>query len=154
MIIGDKIKLVKPMGAFINVGEICPVTDIKDGLIEFTFSSGKHLGYMSYNEFEKYFVYATEEAEEKKTRRSWTDWTPTEIEIRVPDGGSIRTRVLYRNNGKIVQGKMLGYKAKASCHKDDIFKIEMGLEIVKQRLIGKYLKDYCYRLARYIGEDK
>lgn len=47
---------------------------------------------------------------------------------------------------------MFGYKSKASCHKDDIFKIKVGLEIVKQRLIGKYLKDYCYELARCIGE--
>lgn len=75
MIVGDKIKLVKSMGAFTNVGEICLVTNIKDGLIEFTFGAGKHLGYMSYNEFEKYFVYAIEEVEKKKTREHWTDWT-------------------------------------------------------------------------------
>lgn len=29
MIKGDKIKLVRPMGAFTNVGEICEVTDIR-----------------------------------------------------------------------------------------------------------------------------
>lgn len=54
---GDKIKLIKPMGAFTNVGEVCNITSIaEDGTISFRFGhGGVHLGCMSYNEFEKYF---------------------------------------------------------------------------------------------------
>ena len=38
MIKGDKIKLVKPMGAFTNVGEICEVVDVQNGgVISFKF---------------------------------------------------------------------------------------------------------------------
>lgn len=56
MIKEDKIRLVKPMGAFTNVGEVCNIVDIsEDGIIIFTFSEGVHLGCMSYDEFEKYF---------------------------------------------------------------------------------------------------
>lgn len=52
----DKIKLVKPMGAFTNVGEVCDIVDIsEDGIISFKFSEGVHLGCMSYDEFERYF---------------------------------------------------------------------------------------------------
>lgn len=55
MIKGDKIRLIKPMGVFDNIGEICEVTDVsEDGIISFKFGSC-HLGCMSYNEFEKYF---------------------------------------------------------------------------------------------------
>lgn len=52
---GDKIKLIKPMGAFTNVGEICEVTDVsEDGVISFRF--GKvHLGCMSADEFSNFF---------------------------------------------------------------------------------------------------
>ena len=32
MIKGDRIKLVKKMGAFDNIGEICEVTDIQEGV--------------------------------------------------------------------------------------------------------------------------
>ena len=59
---GDKIRLVNPMGAFTNVGEVCDVTDVADnGVISFKFG-GRHMGCMSYDEFEKYF----EKVEEKK----------------------------------------------------------------------------------------
>lgn len=46
MIKGDKIKLVKPMGMFTNVGEICEVVDVnEDGVISFKFGkNGFHLG--------------------------------------------------------------------------------------------------------------
>ena len=52
---GDKIRLVKPMGAFVNVGEVCDVMEVTDnGVISFKFG-GVHRGCMSYDEFEKYF---------------------------------------------------------------------------------------------------
>ena len=55
MIKGDRIKLVKKMGVFDNIGEICEVTDIqKGGVICFKFG-GCHLGCMSFDEYEKYF---------------------------------------------------------------------------------------------------
>ena len=53
---GDKIRLVKSMGAFTNVGEICEVHSVDaDGNITFKFGGGMHKGYMSPDEFEKYF---------------------------------------------------------------------------------------------------
>ena len=59
---GDKIRLVNPMGAFTNVGEVCDVLDVTDnGVITFKFG-GRHMGCMSYDEFEKYF----EKVEEKR----------------------------------------------------------------------------------------
>lgn len=52
---GSRIKLVKPMGVFDKIGEVCEVTDVsEDGIISFKFN-GSHLGCMSHNEFEKYF---------------------------------------------------------------------------------------------------
>lgn len=52
---GNEIRLIKPMGVFDNIGEVCEVTDVsEDGVISFKFG-GCHLGCMSYNEFEKYF---------------------------------------------------------------------------------------------------
>ena len=58
---GDSIRLVKPIGVFDNIGEICEVTDVsEDGVISFRFG-GSHLGCMSYNEFEKYFELVEEE---------------------------------------------------------------------------------------------
>ena len=54
---GDKIKLVAKMGMFDNVGEVCNVIDVdKSGVITFQFGNGMHMGCMSSDEFEKYFV--------------------------------------------------------------------------------------------------
>lgn len=62
---GNEIRLVKPMGVFDNIGEICEVTDVsEDGVISFRFG-GSHLGCMSYNEFEKYFELVDKEIPEE-----------------------------------------------------------------------------------------
>lgn len=54
---GNEIRLVRQMGVFNNIGEVCEVTDVsEDGVISFRFG-GCHLGCMSYNEFEKYFEF-------------------------------------------------------------------------------------------------
>jgi hypothetical protein len=53
--VGNEIRLIRPMGVFDNIGEICEVTNVtEDGVISFRFG-GRHLGCMSYDEFEKYF---------------------------------------------------------------------------------------------------
>lgn len=54
---GDKIRLIKPMGAFTSVGEICEVASVEpNGDIIFKFGfGGVHKGYMSANEFKRYF---------------------------------------------------------------------------------------------------
>lgn len=62
---GNEIRLIKPMGVFDNIGEVCEVTDVsEDGVISFKFG-GCHLGCMSYNEFEKYFELVKEENTEE-----------------------------------------------------------------------------------------
>ena len=53
---GDTIILRKPMGAFTNIGEKCKVQSVIDGVINFTFGGGLHLGCMSADELEKYFT--------------------------------------------------------------------------------------------------
>lgn len=58
----NRIRLVKPMGAFTNIGEVCDIVDIsEDGIISFKFGEGAHLGCMSYDEYEKYFELVEEE---------------------------------------------------------------------------------------------
>lgn len=63
---GNEIRLIKPMGVFDNIGEVCEVTDVsEDGVISFKFG-GYHLGCMSYNEFEKYFELVEKEITEEE----------------------------------------------------------------------------------------
>lgn len=63
---GNEIRLIKPMGVFDNIGEVCEVTDVsEDGVISFKFG-GYHLGCMSYNEFEKYFKLVEKEIPEER----------------------------------------------------------------------------------------
>lgn len=65
---GSKIQLVSPMGVFTNVGEVCEVIDINTygGVvsISFKFGNGRHLGVMSFDEYQKYF----KEYEEVETK--------------------------------------------------------------------------------------
>ena len=64
---GNEIRLIKPIGVFDNIGEVCEVTDVsEDGVISFKFG-GYHLGCMSYNEFEKYFELVKKEVPEEES---------------------------------------------------------------------------------------
>lgn len=149
MIKGDKIKLVKPMGAFTNVGEMCEVTDIRgDGSIWFRFG-GVHLGCMSYDEYEKYF-----EPVKEKVKREWSEWKRVSYDInceyQINDNNLYLQNsmgdfgdIWYRDNGKRVQVKTRTYekdlKASATCSNDDTFNFQVGMQLAIKRLIPKML---------------
>lgn len=75
---GNEIRLIKPMGVFDNIGEVCEVTDIsEDDVISFKFG-GCHLGCMSYNEFEKYFELVEKEVPEEEINEDIGSMTENE----------------------------------------------------------------------------
>lgn len=144
MIKGDRIKLVKKMGIFDNIGEICEVTDIQEGgVICFRFG-GCHLGCMSYDEYEKYF-----EKVEEPVKRTWSDWSLS-FEMIFSDirGGKKTVKYRSRTNGKKVQVRSGALKAEATCCKEDEFDFEKGLLLAKNRLIVKYLDNQVKAIAK------
>ena len=144
MIKGDRIKLVKKMGVFDNIGEICEVTDIQEGgVICFKFG-GCHLGCMSYDECEKYF-----EKVETPVRRTWSKWGAS-FEMTFSDIRGVKKTINYqsRTNGKKVQVRSGTFKAEATCCKDDVFDFEKGLVLAKSRLIVKYLDNQVKSIAK------
>lgn len=144
MIKGDRIKLVKKMGVFDNIGEICEVTDIQEGgVICFKFG-GCHLGCMSYDEYEKYF-----EKVEIPTKRTWSKWSDYHILyltdlLGVPKNLSWQ----YRYNGKKIQVRSSAFKVETTCYKDDTFDLNKGLNLAKKRLIVKYLDNQVKSIAK------
>lgn len=144
---GDKIKLVKPMGVFKNIGEVCEVIDVsQEGFISFKFGD-RHLGCMSYDEFQRYFILV----EEKK--REWSEWEKRYISIGSINKENMLCYVYVRNNGKTIQmktkdkynGKLL--RVKSVCCDDDKFCYEKGLELVEVRMMVKLLKHQAKELA-------
>lgn len=144
MIKGDRIKLVKKMGVFDNIGEICEVTDIQEGgVICFKFG-GCHLGCMSYDEYEKYF-----EKVETPVKRTWSEWSlPFEMTFSDIRDGKKTISYQSRTNGKKVQVRSGVFKAEATCCKDDVFDFEKGLALAKSRLIVKYLDNQVKSIAK------
>lgn len=141
MIKGDNIKLIKPMGMFDNVGEICEVINVdENGVISFKFGkNGMHLGCMSCNEFEKYFELVSE------NKREWSAWNTLGLYYENLNRYHVSTIIYYRNNGKKVQVKYICgngvlVRAEASCHSKDEFSLYKGLRLAKYRLIVKLLK--------------
>lgn len=138
MIKGDLIKLVKPMGVFRNIGEICEVTGIQEGgVICFRFG-GCNLGCMSYDEYEKYFVSVG--AKDIKVKREWTEWTWGDVDIHDLHGLKVKLTYKYRNNGKKVQCRFGHIKSEACCCDKDSFDFHKGLALAEKRLIIKYLQ--------------
>lgn len=144
MIKGDKIKLVKPMGAFKNVGEICEVVDVAEGgVISFKFGNGMHLGCMSYDEYEKYF-----EKVELPEKREWSNWKSTDISFCNLDGDTEEIIIQCRDNGKKVQVKFDDLRSESTCCNTDVFVFMKGFELATKRLIVKYLSNQVKTLAR------
>lgn len=143
MIKGDRIKLVKKMGVFDNIGEICEVTDIQEGgVICFKFG-GCHLGCMSYDEYEKYF-----EKVETPVKKPWSDWEIEKICFTDINDNRKIDYYRYRTNGKKVQVRCGAFKAEATCCKDDVFDFEKGLALAKSRLIVKYIDNQVKSIAK------
>ena len=140
MIKGDKIRLKAKMGVFDNIGEICEVTDVNDGgVICFKFGNGRHLGCVSFDEYEKYFELIEEEKEPVK--RVWSKWNPYILHFYDTNGYAIDLDALFRKNDKHVQMKLAdgSIKASATCRNDDEFSLAKGLDLAERRLIVKYL---------------
>ena len=140
MIKGERIRLIKPMGVFKNIGEVCEVIDVAEGgVISFRFG-GYHLGCMSYDEFLKYF--------EGVEERTWTDWEYKVITFNDIHDYRVSIKIKYRNNGKKVQVRRGSLKAESSCCKEDTFNLDKGLHLAINRLIVKYLDNEVKSIAK------
>ena len=143
MIKGDKIRLVKPMGAFTNVGEVCEVINItEEGVISFRFGS-VHLGCMSYDEYEKYF-----ERVEVPFKKAWSDWESKQLGFYDLNDTVKHITVRFRDNGKKVQVRSGAYKSESTCNKEDVFDFDKGFELAVKRLIVKYLDGQVKAMAK------
>lgn len=145
MIKGDRIKLVKKMGVFDNIGEICEVTDIQEGGATCFKFCECNLGCMSYDEYEKYFF----EKVKTPVKGTWSKWG-VPLPIAFFDIGGVKRIINYqsRTNGKKVQVRYGEIKAEATCCKDDVFDFEKGLALAKSRLIVKYLDNQVKSIAK------
>ena len=132
------------MGVFDNIGEICEVTDIQEGgVICFKFG-GCHLGFMSYDEYEKYF-----EKVETPVKRTWSEWSLAHELTFIDIKGDEKTiKYQYRDNGKRIQVRSGAFKVETTCYKDDTFDLSKGLNLAKKRLIVKYLDNQVKSIAK------
>ena len=148
---GDKIKLVKPMGVFTNVGEICDVVDVtEDGVISFKF--GKvHMGCMSIDEFSKYFV----KYEEPKP----ITVTPDRIE-QVMNDSKVTVQTLFGKCTVVACQLPSGFVIveSAACVDPKNYDEKMGIEICMNRIKDKVWEMEGYKLqtdlyeAQYNGD--
>lgn len=144
MIKGDRIKLIKKMGAFNNIGEICEIIDIQEGGVIYFKFGGCHLGCMSYDEYEKYF-----EKVEIPVKRAWSDWSLTHELTFIDIKGDEKTiKYQYRDNGKRIQIRSDALKAGSSCYNEDEFSLSSGLKLAEMRLIVKYLDNQVKSIAK------
>ena len=145
---GSKIELIKPMGVFDNIGDVCEVVNLtEDGVISFRFG-GCHLGCMSYGEYEKYFK---EYVEPVPVKREWSEWSPVSMEYTTMSGNNVEKTVQYRTDGKHTQIRTIdednNLKARSSCFKTDKFDSFSGLKLAMARLIIKLLNREVEKMA-------
>ena len=155
MVVGDKIRLVKPFGVLDNVGEVYDVVAIfKDGEIYFEYGNG-YTGVMSYDEFERYFELVSVENKVEKKKYEWTKWTDVsllsgfynpitdkhinvDLEFRTDNKKSVQVRV--KDDPQL--------KSRSSCYKDDKFSVNNGYDLAKYRVYIKWLSKVVDEYAK------
>lgn len=144
---GDKIKLVKPMGVFTNVGEICEVMDVSaEGVISFKF--GKvHMGCMSIDEFKKYFV----KYEEPKP----ITVTPERIEQVINDS-KVTVQTLFDKCTVVACKLPSGFVIveSSACVNPKNYDEKIGIEICMNRIKDKVWEMEGYKLQNDLYEAK
>lgn len=113
---GDRIKMVSQIGDFgCLVDKVFEVTNARNGVISLMVD-GVGIGVMSEDEFKKYFVMV----------RNWTKW------IHTVDFYAYKT-----DNRKYVKVRKGNLLSKASCHPEDVFDLNTGIEICLNRISSK-----------------
>lgn len=144
---GSKIKLVKEMGAFKNVGEVCEVIDVSDDdVITFKFGNGLHMGCMSYDEFYKYF----EKYEEPKIAPRITQ---EQIEEIIEDSCIESTTVFDKCtivSCKLPNGFVI--VESSACVSPDNYDEEVGFDICMDRIADKIWELEGYKLQSDLYE--
>lgn len=147
---GDKIVLVKQMGVFDNVGEVCTVEKVlDDGTISFSFGNGLHLGVMSEDEFEKYFkIY--EEPVKKTSNRVTSDMVDdiidnSEVIVDTLFGNCTMVALRMPNSFIIVET--------SACVDPANYDEDLGFEICMGRIRDKIYELEGYKLCNELHKD-
>ena len=150
----SKIKLIKSMGMFNKIGEVCEIINISDDAV-ITFKCSFGIGCMSYDELNKYFEICDDTTTKQDTKRTWTEWFEATMiipisecvfnfPIKIRDNGKI---VEFRTNWDVEKTNLKNLKVRSFCnlHYDD-FSLVKGFRICRTRLIIK-----LYELALAIA---
>lgn len=136
---GDKIKLVREMGMFNNIGEVCDVVDIANGLIYFRFGNGMHLGIMSPDEADRYFE-KYEEPKINTVTKEMIDSIMEDVELEVITTFDKCTVV----SAKLPNGFVI--TESSACVDPRNYDEEMGFEICMNKIVNKVWELEGYRL--------
>lgn len=142
---GMKVRLVRPMGMFDNVGEICEIINIYDDIIFFNFGENKiHLGGVSRDDFENYFeVYKEPKKEYVKAP------TVTQKQIdEIMDDADITVNTTYDKctvvSVKLPNGFVI--TESSACVSPENYDKDMGVDICMNKIINKVWELEGYRL--------
>lgn len=151
--IGDKVKQIKAIKDFDFVGKIFTVTMVKEDSVNLRYDgSYKNLyPFAIYDEKEdknfQYYKFCEFEASKRlfenidhpyfEMVHIWTPWR------KLKDSTGLLTKyfieeAVYKTNRKTIFVKINGKKVKVTCHKNDIFDLDTGLNIGINRWIEKY----------------
>lgn len=148
---GDKIQLLKPMGMFDNVGEVCEVVNVlDDGTISFSFGNGLHMGVMSDDEFGKYFKIYDEPVKKPTKNRVTSDMVDELI-----DNSEVIVDTLFDNCTMVALRLPNSFVIveTSACVDPDNYSEEIGFDICMERIRNKVWELEGYKLCNELYPD-
>lgn len=100
---------------------------------------------VSPDEFEAYFKPVQEKPKKLCKAGKWTDWTPFKL---------CGIHYSYKTNGKKIIVRSNGYRGESSCHSEDKFDLETGLQLAIERLNKSKAKVQKSRVHTYRFEGR
>lgn len=150
---GMKIKLIRPMGMFRNVGEECEIINVYDNIIMFNFGEGIHFGGVSRDDFDTYFEVCEEEPEctieyiIPTVTQEHIDSILAESDVSVTTAFDKCTVVTVRlPNGFVITES-------SACVDPRNYDKEMGIEICMDRITNKLWELEGYKLQCEVYEE-
>lgn len=152
---GDKIQLLKPMGMFDNVGEVCEVVKVlDDGTISFSFGNGLHMGVMSEDEFGKYFKYYDEPVK-KSVKKPTKNRVTSDMVDELIDNSEVIVDTLFGNCTMVALRLPNSFVIveTSACVDPDNYSEEIGFDICMERIRDKVYELEGYKLCNELYPD-
>ena len=149
---GDKLRVIKKVADFLDVGDIAKVIETRESGISFAFGDEfMHMGFMSYSEFEEHF-----EKVEEKVEKAEVPSVKAEDIFEILDNSEFEINTVFDKCTVVTCKLPNGFVITeySACVSPENYDEEMGFEICYDKIVDKLWELEGYRLQDKLYKEE